>query len=120
TCATDAGQALHCWSVGVDTVDAPGIIKDGTQWQQFSVGLAHACAITTGGELYCWGRNHSGQLGNDMVDEADSPVLVEHDRSWRQVSASYRFTCAIDVDDGLYCWGDNTFGQLGNGKTEGR
>jgi len=37
-----------------------------------AVGESYACAVTTGGSASCWGRNHSGRLG----DGTDTHRLV--------------------------------------------
>jgi len=41
-----------------------------------SVGAWHTCAITESGELWCWGRGTSGQLGNGAAENSSTPVLV--------------------------------------------
>jgi len=39
-------------------------------------GLFHTCAISTWGELVCWGDNRSGQLANMVVGEYTYPTQV--------------------------------------------
>lgn len=34
---------------------------------QISLGLKHACALTAAHEVYCWGDNSTGQLGDDRT-----------------------------------------------------
>lgn len=44
---------------------------------QVELGAHHTCGLTSGGELYCWGRNHMGQLGlGDRTDRSE-PTMVE-------------------------------------------
>jgi len=41
-----------------------------------AVGRAHACALSSGGEVDCWGDNSLGQLGNGTFSVALRPVEV--------------------------------------------
>lgn len=77
-----------------------------------SAGNSYVCAITNAQNLYCWGRNDDGQLGNGTTTSRNVPALVG--LSFTSVSAGFRHTCGVRSDATL-CWGDNSFGQLGTG-----
>jgi alpha-tubulin suppressor-like RCC1 family protein len=43
---------------------------------QVSTGYGHTCAVVTGGQLYCWGYNSDGQLGDGAITDQLTPTLV--------------------------------------------
>ncbi|PVA40520.1 hypothetical protein DDJ98_02595 [Mycobacteroides abscessus] len=80
-----------------------------------STGDGHTCAIANG-QLACWGKNDSGQLGTGDNANQSQPLIVPLLRGQyvNKVSAGANHTCAIKFGK-LYCWGLNTSGQLGTG-----
>ncbi len=79
---------------------------------ELSVGQSHSCAVTAGGEVWCWGDNRSGKsLGEG--EGATPAERVDGLPPIAQVSAGAHHTCAIDLDDRAWCWGDNKFGGCG-------
>lgn len=42
-----------------------------------SVGYGHACAVSTAGEVWCWGRGTEGQLGDGLQANSSVAVRVE-------------------------------------------
>lgn len=70
-----------------------------------AVGGYHSCAITTGGEAYCWGENADRQMGSEAADSV--PVLVSGGHFWRTLTAGTYHTCGITTENDAYCWGDN-------------
>lgn len=84
-----------------------------------SAGRYHTCALTGGGQAWCWGRNASGEGGRPGDDEV-LPMPVETDLRFRAIAAGVDHTCALDEDGIAYCWGANDHGQLGDGTRTGR
>ena len=81
-----------------------------------SSGGLHACLVRTNGNLYCWGGNEAGRLGDGTTTNRYTPVSVSSQAPlWSSVSAGSGHTCGIRVDGTLYCWGYNATGQLGDG-----
>ncbi len=35
-----------------------------TDWTSVAVGYTHSCGIRAGGTVFCWGRNHNGEIGD--------------------------------------------------------
>jgi len=81
-----------------------------------SAGNGFSCALT-GQEVWCWGRNTTGQLG--VGDDTDSlvPERVGTLPIATDVSAGHDHACAIDAGNGVWCWGNNAFGEVGDGTT---
>ncbi len=74
----------------------------------------HACAVTVGGEVRCWGFNHHAQLGLPK-DEVFHPsaVAVAGVAGAVQVAVGGSHSCARLEDGGVACWGMASWGQLG-------
>ena len=86
-------------------------------WLKVTAGDNHTCAIMTNGNLYCWGSNNAGKLGDGYASAyKTTPMQVGND-TWKMVTAGYSHTCGIKMDNKLYCWGGNSVGQLGDNTT---
>ena len=69
------------------------------------------CAVTLGGEIYCFGQNYAGNLGN--VPQRFQPFAqVGTDSDWSAVATTFFFTCALKTDGSLWCWGRNDHGEI--------
>lgn len=69
------------------------------------------------GDLYCWGDNDNGQLGDGATTDIRTPFLVPGVAMATEIAAGQNHTCALISGGTLMCWGDNAYGQLGSGNT---
>ncbi len=96
---------------------AKAAVDTGTGYKvkEVSLGYYHSAAITENGDLYCWGYNSNGQIGNGTTENQTIPIKVLE--SVKAVSLGDCYSAAITENDDLYCWGDNSDGQIGSGTT---
>lgn len=76
-------------------------------------GWAHVLAIDQSGNLYCWGNNEYGQLGDGTKESKTTPVKVLENVI--AIAAGNYHSLAVTKNGDLYAWGYNDCGQLGNG-----
>jgi alpha-tubulin suppressor-like RCC1 family protein len=104
---------------GVRGTDSPTPVEvSGLSSRAASVaaGYLHTCVLTTDGNIWCWGRNDLGQLGDATMTDSATPVEVAGlDGSATAVVAGNRHTCALTKEGAVKCWGSNSNGQIGDG-----
>ena len=84
-------------------------------------GLGHSLALDSDGNVWTWGANYSGQLGDGSTDRSGIPVKVS-DLSGNTIiaiAAGYDHSLALDTNGNVWTWGYNNTGQLGNNSTTG-
>jgi len=92
-----------------------------TDWCLVSAGSSHTVAIKTSGQLWAWGNNSYGRLGDGTTTSRCSPVRERCSATeWCQVSAGELHTAAIKTSGQLWVWGCNGGVQLGDGTTTDR
>ena len=108
--------------LGIDSVldiTSPVSINGGiTDWIKISAGGSHSLGIRTNGTAWAWGRNTSGNLGNNSTLAKKSPVsVVGGFTDWVQISAGSEHSVAIRSNGTAWGWGDGANGRLGNNGT---
>jgi alpha-tubulin suppressor-like RCC1 family protein len=84
-------------------------------------GVEHVLARTSTGELWAFGRNNRGQLGDGTVEDAPTPRRVQvPPGSVVACAAGDDHSLAVDASGGLWTWGGNRDGQLGDRRVESR
>jgi alpha-tubulin suppressor-like RCC1 family protein len=80
-----------------------------------SAGIGHTCALDTDGAAYCWGWNHSGQLGVGDRNDRLTPTPVAGGLRFASIQAGASHACGLTFAGESYCWGSNNRGALGIG-----
>jgi len=85
-----------------------------------SAGYDHSLAIDESGNLWAWGGNLMGQLGDGTLVPKNLPVQIFKGTRFKIVIAGSFSSFAIDEFDNLWGWGCNQSGELGDGTTTDR
>ncbi|MCL2787625.1 MAG: Ig-like domain-containing protein [Micrococcales bacterium] len=78
-------------------------------------------ALDVDGNVWAWGDNLWGQLGNGANMDSTRPVQVQAAAgalpTFTAIAAGQQTGYGLDVDGDVWAWGYNSGGQLGNGTT---
>lgn len=100
-------------SASLTRVIAPG-------FAQVFAGYDHSCALSRGGQAFCWGWNLYGQLGDGTTSNRSSPRAVSGTTRFVSLSVNGAHTCGLTSAGAAYCWGLNASGRLGDGSETDR
>jgi alpha-tubulin suppressor-like RCC1 family protein len=82
-----------------------------------SCGAFHSLVLTNCGEVYAWGVNRWGQIGNGCNRDQSKPIKMKGFNNERvvMISCGRSHSMALTECGHVYSWGNNEFGQLGMG-----
>lgn len=80
-----------------------------------AAGGSHTLALSTDGQVWAWGNNDSGQLGDGTNTQRATPVLVQNLDHVVNIAAGSRHSLAVKNDGTVWAWGNGDYGKLGNG-----
>lgn len=138
-CAISSNQ-IYCWGGSTGGIRGDGtnslntssvkVQKDGgadfSDASEIAAGSYHSCSIDTSGQLWCWGSNSFGQLGDLSSTARTRAVRVYKDdgaggsslfNNAIAITVGNYFSCAIDTSNQVWCWGRGYSGALGNNAT---
>ena len=101
------------------TVPLPTRVRQVTQGGSVP-GNGQTLALLTNGDLYAWGDNGQGQLGDGNTAAQSSPKLITPPSgvTYRALATSGGTSYGISKTGEVYAWGGGKEGQIGNGTTE--
>ena len=79
------GDALSCTNP-CETPSAVAGLGGGSV--AVATGYLHTCAVSSAGDVWCWGNNESGQVGDGTTSDRSSPVRVSSESSKDGVTAT--------------------------------
>ena len=126
SCAATSTGAVKCWGDNQHGIlgnrsttysRTPVVVGGfGSEVRAIAPGYGHACALTSGGGVKCWGENGYGGLGNGTQTASTTPVdVIGLGSGVRAIAAGANHSCALTSNGGVKCWGGNYNGELGNG-----
>lgn len=124
-CAIHSGGQVACWGR-----NHWGQLGDGTTTQlpvvepvvpaaplasHIAAGHEHTCIIAAADKtVWCWGRNHVGQLGIGSINDSAEPQQLQTIQNVSDIVTGPGHSCVLRGPDAA-CWGLGGSGQLGNG-----
>ncbi|NMO95086.1 S-layer homology domain-containing protein [Paenibacillus lemnae] len=82
---------------------------------KLSAGFYHAVSLVSSGEVYSWGQNTKGQLGNESTVSRSGPVRTKGLTDVIEIATGARSSMALKRDGTVWSWGANEQGELGIG-----
>jgi alpha-tubulin suppressor-like RCC1 family protein len=123
-CALTVSQRVKCFRLESGTEEAAvnsrsldGLANVVQVKAASSADAALACALTEGGEVWCWGDARYGQLGDKATSNLFEPLLIHELPPIVEIAVGGNFACARSQQGQVYCWGSNRDGAVPDGQT---
>jgi hypothetical protein len=125
----NSSEKVYCW--GWNSLEELGIGSQDESYRKpilnqylknefvvdISCGVQHSLVLTNCGEVYAWGSNYYGQIGNGCNSDQSIPIKVKGFNNERvvMISCGGWHSMALTECGHVYSWGANYYGQLGIG-----
>jgi len=136
TCVLATDGKAYCWGLGTSgqlgnnstgnssipvAVTATGVLN-GKTINALATGNGHSCVTTTSNNIYCWGINTNGMIGDNSTTNRLVPTAVVASgvlsgKTLGKMGLGQDVSCVTDTAGKAYCWGRNVNGNLGNNST---
>ena len=83
---------------------------------ELSVGAGTGCIRRMNDEMWCWGKNNDGEIGDNTA--ANKPVPVQTGTA-KHIATSLWSTCRVNTDSSISCHGWNRGAAFGLGSDDG-
>ena len=95
---------------------SPVVVVGSHSFTQIVIGKGSEVTVArkANGEVWCWGYNAYGQVGDNSTTNRSSPVQVVGSHSFTSISSGWFHVLAQKADGSIWAWGRNNYGQLGD------
>jgi alpha-tubulin suppressor-like RCC1 family protein len=77
-------------------------------------GAGHSLGLDNRGQVWVWGLNNYGQLGDNVTTNRSTPIsIMGAKKTFCQIHAGYTHSIAVDNRGIAWGWGGNGYGQVG-------
>ena len=99
------GSIINHKEIGVHAMST-NVSLNNVTFFDIAAGTDHNLALDSGGNLWAWGRNDFGQVGNGTTENVTKPIQIMRGHKFKKISAGNNISAAIDENGYLYGWGD--------------
>jgi len=123
-CALLADESVVCWGADdtsgelgrgqtdSESPEVPAAVTGLGGVRKVAAGHNFTCALSTAGEVSCWGSNFYGTLGRGLTDNAlqddATPAPVDDLGTVVDLAVHYTTACAVTEAGKVYCWGETS------------
>jgi alpha-tubulin suppressor-like RCC1 family protein len=134
--ALDTTGKVHSWGLntsgqlGNNTVTQSNFPIDissfgslaGVGYRAITTGSINSALLSNSGQVYTWGYNSEGELGNNTTTQSNIPINISSFGSLSgqtivAIAGGSSHTIALSSTGQVHTWGYNGYGQLGNNTT---
>lgn len=131
TCGATITGNVKCWgdnsngALGIGTSSGtyttPQTLATIADAVSVSANYQFSCAVDASGNVMCWGKNSSGQVGvGTSTGYYTTPQVVDSGVTYIKVVTGLSHTCGLKNGGEITCWGNNGAGQIGDGTATNR
>lgn len=93
---------------------------DGTSivFSKIVAGWDHTLGLSADGDVYTWGDNGKGQLGQGNISSLQFPTIVDFGvpgLKFTDIAAGNEMSCALDSNGRVWMWGNNKLNNITHG-----